>query len=346
MDEEVFAFTHLDLTLNSKNTAEVFWNDTAFTDVTLVTCDDRQINAHKVILSNFSALFRNIIDRNHHQKPLIYLKDITHSTLIVLLKYIYIGRCEVKAGDLEAFLATAKDLKIEGINEGLSQEEPTSEKKFHRTFQNDNEIPKIEDNTPYIKDSAEIYEIVKLEDGLKNQSQAKESLPVSESILFESKEVYKVGVSCPKCEKQFKYIGILTKHMKEVHLKTSKKKKKLKRKEGIYVCSLCESKFTTQTLLSLHIEAHHIVRTCRVEWCQKECDSRKLEVKHFAKKHSRDQGKPRLKENEAPSPCNECGKELATKRGMRKHIITHEALATVIGAGLLLGNLDRKEEKK
>ena len=30
---------------------------------------------------------------------------------------------------------------------------------------------------------------------------------------------------------------------------------------------------------------------------------------------------------------------------MRKHIITHEALATVIGAGLLLDNLDRKEKR-
>ena len=58
------------------------------------------------------------------------------------------------------------------------------------------------------------------------------------------------------------------------------------------------------------------------------------------------QGQPRLKENEAPAPCNECGKELETKRGMRKHIIPHKALATAIGAGLLLGNLDRKEGNK
>ena len=350
MDDEVFAFTHIDFTQNAKNTAEVFWNDTSFTDITLVTFDDKQINAHKIILSSFSPLFRNIIDRNPHQKPIIYLKDITHTHLLLLLKFIYIGSCEVKASDLEAFLATAKDLKIDGIDEGLYQENhyktnymsTFGDQIISPIFQNHKDIPKKEDYENDIADFKEL-EIVKLEHELLNPGQGNEKLPVSEPSLLERKVVNQVSVSCPKCRKQFKYIGILTKHMKEIHFKRSKKNKKPKHKEGSFVCSLCESKFTTETLLTIHTAANHVIRTCRVEWCLKECESRKLETKHFKNKHSRDQGKPRLKEHEAPAPCNKCGKELTTKAGMRKHILTHEALTTIIGAGLVF---DRKEGKK
>ena len=58
------------------------------------------------------------------------MKDITYSHLILLLKFIYIGSREVRASDLEAFLATAKDLKIEGIDEGLYHEEHTKKMLF------------------------------------------------------------------------------------------------------------------------------------------------------------------------------------------------------------------------
>ena len=50
--------------------------DNIFTDVTLVTEDDQQIDSHKIILSTCSQFFRNIFERNPHQKPLLYLKDV------------------------------------------------------------------------------------------------------------------------------------------------------------------------------------------------------------------------------------------------------------------------------
>ena len=50
--------------------------DNEFTDVTLVSHDDEQIKAHKVILCSASAFFRRIIVNNPHQHPLIYLKNV------------------------------------------------------------------------------------------------------------------------------------------------------------------------------------------------------------------------------------------------------------------------------
>ena len=61
-------------------------NDQAFTDVTLATLDNQHVRAHKIILSSGSTFFKNILVRNLHQNPLIYLKDITsnHSKNILV----------------------------------------------------------------------------------------------------------------------------------------------------------------------------------------------------------------------------------------------------------------------
>ena len=82
------------------------WNDKNFTDVTLATVDNQQIGAHKVILSFGSQLFRNILLNNPHQNPLLYLKDIRHKELEMVMKFIYLGQCDLEQCELEDFLAT------------------------------------------------------------------------------------------------------------------------------------------------------------------------------------------------------------------------------------------------
>ena len=44
-----------------------------FFDVTLA-CEDEQLKAHKVILASCSPFFKEILKRNTHDHPLIYLK--------------------------------------------------------------------------------------------------------------------------------------------------------------------------------------------------------------------------------------------------------------------------------
>ena len=48
-----------------------------FFDMTLA-CDDGQIQAHKVIVSACSPFFRNVLRRNPHQHPLLYLKGVKY----------------------------------------------------------------------------------------------------------------------------------------------------------------------------------------------------------------------------------------------------------------------------
>ena len=48
---------------NAAKTFEGVWTDQNYSDVTLVTRDDKVIRAHKIILSSSSAFFRNIFDK-------------------------------------------------------------------------------------------------------------------------------------------------------------------------------------------------------------------------------------------------------------------------------------------
>ena len=84
-------------------------------DVTLVCDDDIQIKAHKNILSVSSNFFRNILRKNPHPHPLIYLKGLKHSDLVDLVEFMYSGKVEIAQANLESFLASAQDLKVKGL---------------------------------------------------------------------------------------------------------------------------------------------------------------------------------------------------------------------------------------
>ena len=121
---------------NATNTFQKLWNDQDFSDVTLATVDDQQIRAHKVILSSCSELFRNIFLRIPHQNTPLYLKGIRYKELTLVMKFIYLGQCEVRQSELEDFLSTGNDLKVGGIMEYVNLkdiEEPLVENGTHKT---------------------------------------------------------------------------------------------------------------------------------------------------------------------------------------------------------------------
>ena len=102
---------NLSLTDFSSSAGEAFKKllfDTSLADVTLVCDDDKQITAHKVILGSFSQFFQNILLKNPHQHPLIYLSGVTYTQLQSLLSFIYRGETQVEKNDLKDFMNIAK----------------------------------------------------------------------------------------------------------------------------------------------------------------------------------------------------------------------------------------------
>ena len=86
-----------------------------FFDVTLVSDDERQIPAHKLVLSACSDFFKSILRNNSHSNPLLYLSGIHSTNLSLILDYIYQGEVQIYQEHLDSFLEVAQKLKIEGL---------------------------------------------------------------------------------------------------------------------------------------------------------------------------------------------------------------------------------------
>jgi len=109
----------------TKNVFNNLMSDTDFLDVTLVTDDDKQIKAHKVILSASSPFFRKILSLNPHPHPLLYLKGVSSSSLGSILQFMYLGEVNIALDNLDAFLQASEDLKVIGMLD-MNQEDQSN----------------------------------------------------------------------------------------------------------------------------------------------------------------------------------------------------------------------------
>jgi len=100
-----------------------------YLDVTLASDGDKQIKAHKLILSAFSPVFKNLLRKNPHPHPLILLKGLSPEDLDYMMKFIYIGEVEVPQDDLQRFLEVAEDFQIKGLSNNFS-----TNKRGRKTF--------------------------------------------------------------------------------------------------------------------------------------------------------------------------------------------------------------------
>jgi len=116
MSSEKFCLRWNDFESNISFAFRELREDKDFFDVTLA-CDDEQISAHKVILSACSPFFRNVLRRNSHPNPLLYLKGVRFSDLQSVLNFMYNGEVNVAQEELNSFLAVAEELKVKGLTQ-------------------------------------------------------------------------------------------------------------------------------------------------------------------------------------------------------------------------------------
>ena len=89
--------------------------DNEFADVTLACEDGQQIEAHKVILAASSPFFQNMLKRNKHPHPLIYMRGVKSENLQAIVDFLYCGEANVFQENLDSFLAIAEELKLKGL---------------------------------------------------------------------------------------------------------------------------------------------------------------------------------------------------------------------------------------
>jgi transposase-like protein len=110
-----YHLTRSDFELGTTIAFKSLISDKGFADVTLACADDKQITAHKVILAASSPFFNNILLKNPHQHPLLYLKGINSVDLEAIIKFIYTGETSLTHASLDTFLAAAQELQVHGL---------------------------------------------------------------------------------------------------------------------------------------------------------------------------------------------------------------------------------------
>merc|ERR1711936_696228 len=98
-----------------------------FSDVTLVSDDQIQTPAHKVVLSACSPVLKTLLVNNPHSHPPLYLRGIKQTELQAILKFMYFGETQIFENRINDFVSVAKDLEVKEISEEQDEEEESDD---------------------------------------------------------------------------------------------------------------------------------------------------------------------------------------------------------------------------
>lgn len=96
-----------------------------FTDVLLAT-EGRTIRCHKVVLSACSTYFENLFMTFEEKNQIVILKDTTYDDIFAIVEFMYRGEINVGQHQLASLLKTAENLKIKGLAEVSTPNEPVN----------------------------------------------------------------------------------------------------------------------------------------------------------------------------------------------------------------------------
>ena len=241
MAENKILLNHFDYEGHLAKRFKEMLSDDAFADVTLVCSDDKQIQAHRVILSSSSPFFKNIFLKNPHQHPLLYLNGVQYKDMKDVLQFIYTGQVQVAQDDLPNFMKVASQMKIYGLMENVAFKQELIE----------------HDDKSEVNDS---YEMDFPDDPIKEEHNlAREKFNCAmcgkefehtddlKKHVLTHKKMKEPRFKCEKCNKMFTTKGALKRHDQGDH-------------EGLrYSCDKCEYTAAQSQSLKFHKINYHPV---------------------------------------------------------------------------------------
>ena len=244
MDETVVV-SSTDIEASAPNILHNLWKDKDFTDVTLISADNQQLKAHKVVLSSCSPVLGHILRSNPHPQPLLYLHHLQADEVSRLLELIYLGQTSLETSKLERFLEVAEQLKICGLS---SQNGKPVESKVV-THSNQTVSDKIKTKLKEYKQNL-IPEEKYGEDKIVHQ----ETIKQKEYELLSSGD--KLEADATKIDKKLSNtIGNPLSFSALVG--TPSQKKQICIDPAKFLCDICPFKFQNDTILQVHIKSKH-----------------------------------------------------------------------------------------
>ena len=124
---EKFSLKWNDFHSNASKSFGAFRKEDYLHDVTLVSDDQHQVTAHKLVLSASSEYFKNIFKKTKVSNPFLCLDGISSTDLENILDYIYNGEVEIYQERLDRFLPIAQRFQVEGLLDGTKEEKKEEE---------------------------------------------------------------------------------------------------------------------------------------------------------------------------------------------------------------------------
>ena len=240
-------------------------DDPDLTDVTLVCEDGKQVEAHKVVLASTSPFFMDLLKRNRHPNPLIYMRGIKSDVLMAMVEFFYKGEANVFQENLDTFLALADEMRLKGLSrteepqetEGHPQIDRNSKGKFEPPMlvqpQNKETVkgketkqqrsPKIFSETVVaLNNSVEVGNLQMLDDQISSmmeKSETRKPRTMYGKIYFEKTRICKV------CGEEGR-VNAIKAHIEAKHI------------TGItHTCNICGNSAKTKNSLVAHKSKYH-----------------------------------------------------------------------------------------
>ena len=214
----------------------------SFTDVTIACNDDKQIDAHRIILSSQSLFFKRILQVNGRRDILIYLPNVSSNDMETILEYLYLGQTEIGEQELEKFIILGKMFEIKSLMDlqlNLTSEPEVAKKIKETGYEGDGllinkSLLKRQANGKYPCDQCDYQSVVR-------------------SGVRRHQEAVHLGIKhpCNECPKEYCNSSELKCHIKSAH-------------EGVfYQCDQCNKTFSQHKILLLHEREHQgIITKC------------------------------------------------------------------------------------
>ena len=230
---EKFCLKWNDFQSNTSNTFKKLRTSDHFYDVTLVSDDQQQVSAHKVVLSASSEYFKNILTSNKHSHPMLCLSGVSTGDLKNILDFVYNGEIQIYQDNLDQFLDIAQRFQLEGLIQGKEGNENFEEEAFlpknDKTVAVDQSEKKISKSQNERIVSIQSFEFENIEELDKTIEEMIEKLPDgtyqcktcgkvcisrNKTSLKDHVETHIVGLSfpCQYCNKVFRSRKNLTTH--------------------------------------------------------------------------------------------------------------------------------------
>ena len=265
-DSENFCLKWNDFVANITDSFAHLHKDKDFSDVTLACEDGSQIKSHRIILASGSLVFKNLLETNLMEKPVIFMRGVKSDHLSWIVDFLYKGEVNIDQENLNEFLALAEDLQLKGLTEtgGNDVKESLKPQEFNRNASRSLKPAKISSNNHNTKAWGEnkIVEAQKdinpggilsvIQDFQTAQTGNKSGVTFQDGFDDLEMEIGKLmtkvdgkGWTCVACGKTDQKINI-KKHIEGHHIERSD-----------HFCNICGKHCRSRNALQKHMSTNH-----------------------------------------------------------------------------------------